>query len=168
MLYSLLTTEGDNKNMRKVISLLMIYATLAFISVPSQAQFQTPSPNITVSPTAITATATCATTACPTFTIPAGMCTGTVLVTGTNSVLSIVTQVSNNAGTTYGSSIVNIVGAGATGAPAALTTSVIVANGNYSITVPTMTRVRFLINTLTGTNVTIKPVFTSACAAQAL
>lgn len=154
--------------MKKVISLLMIYVALAVINpIPSQAQFQQPSPNVTFTTATINATATCVTTACPTFTIPAGMCTGWVRVTGTNSVLSIVTQVSNDAGTNYSASIVNVVGLAATGAPAALTGSVVVANGLYQFTAPTANRVRFLINTLTGTNVSFKVVMTSGCAAQA-
>jgi hypothetical protein len=154
--------------MKKVISLLMVFVALAVINpIPSQAQFQQPSPNLIVSPAAITASATCTTTACPTFTIPAGMCSATVRVTGTNSALSIVTQGSQDAAANFTNINVGVVGAGASSPVAALTTSIIVSNGLYFINVPTHTRVRFLINTLTGTNVIIKPVFTSACLAVA-
>jgi hypothetical protein len=154
----------EKEHMKKVISLLMIYAVLAFsIPIPSQAQVANP-PNTVLILTGITASATCATTACPTFTIPPNMCTGVVTVTGTNSVLSVVTQVSTNKGTTFGPAVVNVVGLAGTGAPAALTGSVIVANGNYWFTAPTMSRVRFLINTLTGTNVTFNVTMFSACA----
>jgi hypothetical protein len=161
--------------MRKVISLLMIYAVLA-ISVPSQAQFQTPSPNVVFSPAAVTATATCTTTGCPTFTLPA-MCTATVRLTGTNSAISIVAQVSNDGGTTYSPVFPTIPSTGVTNpavngvvttATGAMTQGGTGAPGLYVIQVLTMNRIRFIIGTLTGTNVTIKLVAASNCNGQTL
>lgn len=154
--------------MKKVISLLMVFVALAVINpIPSQAQFQQQSPHLVVAPPPITASATCTTTACPTFTVSAGLCYATVRVTGTNSVLSIVTQVSQDAGANFTNTNVGVVGAGASSPTTPLTTGIIVSNGLYFINVSTQTRVRFLINTLTGTNVTFKPVFTSACQTTA-
>jgi len=161
--------------MRKVISLLMLCVVLG-LSIPSQAQFQTPSPNFNYSPAAVTATATCTTTGCPTFTLPS-VCTATIRLTGTNSAISIVAQVSNDAGANYSpvfpvipstgvsSPAVNGVVTTATGA---MTQGGTGAPGLYVVQLPTMNRIRFIIGTLTGTNVTIKLVATNACNSATL
>lgn len=118
-------------------------------------------------PATQTASATCTTTACPTFVFGNGFCSGTVRVAGTNTALSIVAQGSTDGGTTYSAIAVGVVGAGITGNPGTLTTSIITEKGLYYINVPTMNRLRFIVNTLTGTNVTFKPVLTSSCVAVA-
>jgi hypothetical protein len=158
-------------NMRKVISLLVIYAVLAISSVPSHAQFQNPSPNLIFSPAAVSVTATCTTTGCPTFTLPA-VCTATVRLSGTNSAISILAQISNDGGANYSTVFPTIPSTGVsspgvngvvTTATGAMTQGGTAAAGLYVIQVPTMNRIRFIVGTLTGTNVVIKLVATSVC-----
>lgn len=151
--------------MRKVISLLMIFVALAVINpIPAQAQFQNPSPIVITRGAVANLVATCTTTACPTYTI-SGVCTATVLVGGTNTAAVITVKVSQDGGTTYNTITPLVVGLSTNGT---VTSSIIQVKGIYSMTLLTANRVRFEVGTLTGTNVTIAPIFTSACTGQAL
>jgi hypothetical protein len=163
VLYSLLKRERYI-TMRKVFSLITL-AIVMFSWIPSQAQFQNPSPNFVYSPASVTITATCTTTACPTFILPA-LCTMTVRITGTNSALAVLVRVSNDAGANYSTVTPLIVGIAGNGT--ITTPPTIAANGIYSFTALTMNRVRFEVSTLTGTNATFKVVGTNACTSQAL
>lgn len=161
--------------MRKVFSLITL-AIVMFSWIPSQAQFQTPSPNFVYSPAAVSVTATCTTTGCPTFTLPA-VCTATVRIAGTNSAISIIAQVSNDGGANY-SIIVPVVAAStittpaSNGAVSATTGAITVGSatqpGLYVVQLPTMNRIRFIVGTLTGTNVTIKLVASNVCNSATL
>ncbi len=158
--------------MRKVISLLMIFASLAFVNpIPVQAQFQNPSPIFTYSPAAVTVTATCVGNACPIFTLPA-LCSATIRLSGTNSAISVLAQVSNDAGTNYTTIFPVVPSTGVTSpgvngvvttATGAMTQGGTAAAGLYVVQVPTMNRIRFIVGTLTGTNLTIKIVGSSVC-----
>jgi len=152
-------------NMRKVISLLVIYAVLAISSVPSQAQFQVPPVTTTVRGAVANLVATCTTTACPTYILGGTVCTATVLIGGTNSAAVITVRASHDGGTTYNTITPVVVGLSTNGT---VTSSIIQVKGIYSMTLLTANRVRFEVGTLTGTNVTISPVFSSACTSQAL
>src|SRR6185369_700951 len=159
--------------MRKVISLLMIFATL-FVFTPVQAQFQTLSPNFVYSPVAVTVMAICTTTGCPTFTLPA-VCTATIRLTGTNSAISIIVQVSQDGGTTFSPIVPVVPGIGLTAVLGAVTatTGAMTQGGTggaglYVVQLPTMNRIRFIVGTLTGTNVVIKLVATNVCNAVAV
>lgn len=158
--------------MRKIISLLMIFVALAVINpIPAQAQFQNPSPIFTYSPAAVTVTATCVGAACPTFTLPA-LCSATIRLSGTNSAISVLAQVSNDAGANYSTIFPVIPSTGVTSpgvngvvttATGAMTQGGTAAAGLYVVQVPTMNRIRFIVGTLTGTNLTIKIVGSSVC-----
>jgi len=150
--------------MRKVISLLMIFATL-FVFTPAQAQFQVP-PVTTISRgTVANLTATCTTTACPTYILGGTVCTATVQVGGTNTAAVITVKISYDGGTTYNTITPLVVGLSTNGT---VTSSIIQVKGIYSMTLLTANRVRFELGTLTGTNATIAPIFSSACTSQAL
>jgi hypothetical protein len=161
--------------MKKVISLLMVFVALAVINpIPSQAQFQQPSPIVIYNPAAVTVTATCTTTGCPTFTLPP-MCMATVRLTGVNTVISVIAQVSNDAGANYSPATPVIFSSANTGpngatvpATGAMTQGGTGTPGLYVFQISTMNRIRFIVGTLTGTNVTIKIVASSACNGQAL
>ncbi len=152
--------------MRKVISLLMIFASLAFVNpIPVQAQFQSPSAITTFSPATVSVTATCTTTGCPTFTLPP-VCTATVRLAGTNSAVSVIAQVSNDSGANFSPVVPVVTGTGLTapnGTVVATTGAMTQSPGLYVIQLPTYNRVRFIVGTLTGTNVTITLKASSAC-----
>lgn len=152
--------------MRKVIALLMAYVVLAVINpIPSQAQFQVPPVNTVARGTVANLTATCTTTACPTYVLGGTVCTATVQVGGTNTAAVITVKISYDSGTTYNTITPVVVGLSSNGT---VTASVIQVKGVYSMTLLTANRVRFEVGTLTGTNVTIAPIFSSACTSQAL
>jgi len=159
--------------MRKVISLITLFL-VSLTWIPAQAQFQNPSPNFVYSPAAVSVTATCTTTGCPTFTLPA-VCTATVRLSGTNSAISIIAQVSNDGGANY-SPIVPVVpdtGLTAPNGAVTATTGAMTQGGTggaglYVVQLPTMNRIRFIVGTLTGTNVVIKLVATNVCNSVAL
>lgn len=146
--------------------LALAFTAMHFVTAPVQAQSSGAFTSLTplYAPAAINATATCATTACPTFTMN-GICTATVRVTGTNSAIVVTVKASNDAGANYSQITPLVVGVAANGT---VTTNNIALNGLYSLTLPTMNRVRFEIGTLTGTNVNFKLVASGACASQAL
>lgn len=152
--------------MKKVISLLMIYAALAFLNpVPVQAQFQA-SPTTVISRGAVAnLVATCTTTACPTYILGGSTCTATVQVGGTNTAAVITVKISYDGGNSYNTITPVVVGLSTNGT---VTSSVIQVKGVYSMTLLMANRVRFEVGTLTGTNVTIAPIFSSACTSQAL
>jgi len=156
--------------MRKVISLLMICVALAvFNPIPVQAQFQNPSAISVYSPATVTVTATCTTTGCPTFTLPA-VCTATVRLAGTNSAVSVIAQVSNDGGANYSPIVPTVVGGTGLTTPngtVTATTGAMVA-GFYALQLPTYNRVRFIVGTLTGTNLTITLKASSACNGGAI
>lgn len=172
MLYSLLKRERYT-TMRKVFSLITL-AIVMFSWIPSQAQFQSPSPNFVYSPAAVSVTATCTTTGCPTFILPA-VCSATIRLSGTNSAISVIAQVSNDGGANYSPIVPIVPGSGLTAVNGAVTatTGAMTQGGTggaglYVVQLPTYNRIRFIVGTLTGTNVVIKLVASNVCNAVAL
>lgn len=150
--------------MRKVFSLITL-AIVMFSWIPSQAQFQTPPITVTSRGAVANLVATCTTTACPTYILSGAVCTATVQIGGTNSAAVITVKISYDGGTSYNTITPVVVGLSTNGT---VTASVIQVKGVYSMTLLTGNRVRFEVGTLTGTNVTIAPIFSSACTSQAL
>jgi hypothetical protein len=88
-----------------------------------------------------------------------------VQVGGTNTAAVITVKISYDGGTTYNTITPVVVGLSTNGT---VTSSIIQVKGVYSMTLLMANRVRFEVGTLTGTNVTIAPIFSSACTSQAL
>lgn len=114
-------------------------------------------------PASVSQSATCTTTACPTFILSGGMCTGTVRITGATTI-NVVVKVSPDGGTNYYQITPLVVGV----ANGTVTTNAIAANGFYSMTLATMNRVRFEFGTLTGGPASLKLQASQNCISQAL
>lgn len=132
--------------MRKVISLLTLLASLAFW-IPTQAQFAPPPalPNISYA----TQTFTAGGNAVQNIN---GVGSATVEVTGTYSAVSFNLQCANNA--TFVNLPLNLVSGGPV--TTLITGASTAANGLYYTNLIGCTKIKYLVNSITGTNIIVK------------